>query len=97
MKPKYMNSFLHVLFIQVVFILLFSIIYYSILPQFTPTVQPYALDYLDCISLSTTIQAGIGLTAMQPHTHTSILITTMHQVVVIMSSIYIVFTFTMGS
>ena len=97
MKPKYIGPFLHVLFIQLSFILLFSIIYYSILPQFIPSAKSYTLDYLDCISLSTTIQAGIGLTAMQPNTHTSILITTMQQVIVIMSSIYIVFTFTMGS
>jgi hypothetical protein len=97
MKPKYIGPFLHVLFIQMGFILLFSLIYYSILPQFTASAKIDALDYLDCVSLSTTIQAGIGLTAMQPHTHTSILITTIQQVIVILSSIYIVFSFTMGA
>ena len=97
MKTKYDGPFLHVVAIQFAFIFIFSLVYYSILPQFKSNIDGHILDYLDCVSLSTTIQAGIGLTAMQPHTHTSILITTMHQVVVIMSSIYIVFTFTMGS
>lgn len=97
MKTKYDDPFLHVVFIQVSLILLFSLIYYSTLPQFSSSIKPHDLDYLDCISLSTTIQAGIGLTTMQPQTRISTLLTTIHQFVVIISSIYIVFTFTMNS
>lgn len=97
MKTKYDASFLDVLFIQLSCILLFSLIYYSILPHFTSSIKPYSLDYMDCVSLSTTIQAGIGLTPMQPQTHLSILLTTIQQIIVIVSSVYIVFTFTMGS
>lgn len=97
MKSKYNSSFLEVIFIQLSFILLFSLIYYSILEQFTTNITNYELDYLDCISLSTTIQAGIGLTSMQPQTHISILLTTAQQIVVIITAIFIVFNFTMSS
>lgn len=97
MKSKYNSSFLEVIFIQFSFIVLFSFIYYVALEQFTSNVPNYELDYLDCISLSTTIQAGIGLTNMTPKTHTSIILTTTQQIVVIITSIFIVFNFTMGS
>jgi hypothetical protein len=97
MKAKYDTPFLDVIFIQFSLILLFSLIYYSLLDDFTSSVKIHALDYLDCLSLSTTIQAGIGLTNMQPQTDISILLTTLHQIVMILSSIYIVFAFTMGS
>ena len=97
MKTKYDGPFLDVILIQLSFILVFSLIYYSLLDHFTSSVKTHALDYLDCISLSTTIQAGIGLTNMLPQSDISILITTLQQIVVIISAIYIVFTFTMGA
>jgi hypothetical protein len=97
MKTKYDSPFLHVVSIQLVFILLFSLLYYSILHQFTSNIKHHQLDYLDCVSLSTTIQAGIGLTDMQPQSHLSIMFTTIHQIVVILSAVYIVFTFTMDT
>jgi hypothetical protein len=97
MKAKYNSSFIDVILIQFSFILVFSFIYYSALEQFTSNIPSYKLDYLDCLSLSTTIQAGIGLTSMQPQTHISILLTTAQQIVVIITAIFIVFNFTMGS
>ena len=97
MKAKYNSSFFDVIIIQVSFILVFSFIYYSVLEQFTSNIPNYELDYLDCISLSTTIQAGIGLTSMQPQTHITIILTTAQQIVVIITAIFIVFNFTMGS
>ena len=97
MKSKYKSSFLDVIFIQFSFIVLFSLIYYIALEQFTSNIPNYALDYLDCVSLSTTIQAGIGLTNMHPQTHISILLTTAQQIVVIITAIFIVFNFTMSS
>ena len=97
MKTKYDGPFLHVLAIQFAFIFVFSLVYYSILPQFKSNIDGHTLDYLDCVSLSTTIQAGIGLTDLQPNTHISILLTTIHQMVVILSAVYIVFTFTIDA
>lgn len=97
MKAKYNTSFIEVILIQFSFILVFSFIYYSALEQFTSNIPNYELDYLDCLSLSTTIQAGIGLTSIQPQTHISILLTTLQQIVVIITAIFIVFNFTMGS
>jgi hypothetical protein len=97
MKTKYDGPFLDVILIQFSFILLFSLIYYSLLEHFTSSVKVHTLDYLDCLSLSTTIQAGIGLTNMQPKTDISIMLTTLHQIIMIISSIYIVFTFTVDS
>ena len=97
MKSKYNSSFFDVILIQFSLILVFSLIYYSLLAHFTSSVKIDKLDYIDCLSLSTTIQAGIGLTSMHPQTHITILVTTLHQMVMILSSIYIVFNFTMGS
>jgi hypothetical protein len=97
MKAKYNSSFFEVILIQFSFILVFSFIYYSALEHFTSNIPNYSLDYIDCISLSTTIQAGIGLTSMQPQTHISILLTTAQQIVVIITAVFIVFNFTMGS
>ena len=95
MEAKYDSPFLHVVFIQLSLIFIFSVIYYNILNQFKSSIDHHEPDYLDCVSLSTTIQAGIGLSDMLPNTHISILLTTLQQFSVIISSIYIVFTFTM--
>jgi hypothetical protein len=96
MKTKYDSPFLHVVSIQVFSIFVFSLIYYIMLPHFISNIDRHTLGYIDCVSLSTTIQAGIGLTDMMPKTPTSIIITTLQQFSVIISSIYIVFTFTMN-
>ena len=97
MKTKFDGPFLHVVAIQLSFIFLFSLLYYSILPQFKSNIDGHILNYLDCVSLSTTIQAGIGLTDLQPQTDISVLLTTIHQIVVILSAVYIVFTFTIDA
>ena len=97
MKLKYTSPFLHVVSIQVCLIFLFSLIYYSILTHFKSSIDRHNPDYVDCVSLSTTIQAGIGLTDLLPNTRASVLLTTLQQFSVIISSIYIVFTFTMDS
>jgi hypothetical protein len=96
MKTKYDSPFLHVVSIQVFSIFVFSLIYYIMLPHFMSNIDRHTLGYIDCVSLSTTIQAGIGLTDMMPQTPSSIIITTLQQFSVIISSIYIVFTFTMN-
>ena len=95
MKAKYDSPFWHVVSIQLFFIFLFSLVYYSVLTHFKSTIDRHNPDYLDCVSLSTTIQAGIGLTDLLPNTRVSILLTTLQQFSVIISSIYIVLTFTM--
>jgi len=96
MKRKYDSPFLHVVSIQVCLILFFSLIYYSILTHFKSSINRYEPDYIDCVSLSTTIQAGIGLTDLLPNTRVSVILTTLQQFSVIISSIYIVFAFTMN-
>lgn len=97
MKTKYDSPFLHVVVIQLLLVLLFSLLYYSMLTQFKSSIDGHTLDYIDCVSLSTTIQAGIGLTNVQPQSQLSILLTTIQQMVAIISAAYIVFTFTMDA
>jgi len=97
MKTKYDGPFLHVVAIQFAFIFIFSVVYYSTLSQFKSNIDGHILNYIDCVSLSTTIQAGIGLTDLQPNTPTTVLLTTIHQLIVILSAVYIVFTFTMDA
>ena len=96
MKTKYDSPFLHVVSIQLLLIFVFSLVYYSILTHFKSSIERHNPDYLDCVSLSTTIQAGIGLSDLLPNTRVSIMLTTLQQFSVIISSIYIVFTFTMN-
>ena len=96
MKTKYNRLFLHVVFINFYIIFVFSLIYYSMVSHFKSSINNYNIEYLDCVSLSASIQAGSGVTDLRPNTRVSVILTTLQQFSVIISSIYIVFTFTMN-
>ena len=94
MNPKYVNRFIRAIIIQFSIILLFSVIYYNIIHDFKSVIDPKKMDYMDCLLLSCTIQAGIGISTILPQTPTSISATILQQLLSITTSLYIVFTFT---
>ena len=96
MKEKYDIRFLDIILIQLSLILCFSWIYYSMLDHFQSTTDSNNLGYIDCIFLSTSIQAGTGIYSMQSKTPIGKLIIIIQQMVLIISATYIIFTFTIN-
>jgi len=95
MNSKYVIRFIKAIAIQLVFIIVFSLIYYSIINDFKSVLDNHVIGYKDCVLISSTIQAGVGITNMLPLTQRSIALNVTQQVLSIMTSLYIVFTFTM--
>jgi len=95
MNPKYVNRFIQAIAIQFSLIFLFSLIYYSIINDFKPVITTKEIEYLDCLLLSTTVQACIGVTNILPQTPISICTTILQQMTSIITSLFIVFTFTL--
>jgi len=94
MNSKYVNRFIKAIVIQISFIIVFSFIYYSIINDFKSVIDHHVIGYKDCVLISSTIQAGVGITNMLPLTQRSVAITVTQQILAIMASLYIVFTFT---
>jgi len=95
MKAKYEIRFIDIILIQLSIILCFSWIYYSMLDNFEPNVDGTKLSYIDSLFLSTSIQAGVGLSNMQAKTATAKCIIILQQMTWIVSATYILFTFTL--
>lgn len=95
MHPKHVNRFIKAIVIQFTLIFLFSIIYYSIIKDFKSSIDRQVMEYIDCLSLSATIQAGIGFSDIMPQTSVAIFYTMIQQMLTIIVSLYIVFTFTL--
>ena len=96
MKSKYEIRFIDIVLIQLCLILSFSAIYYSILDHFQSTIDGSNLGYIDCIFLSTSVQAGTGIYSMQSKTPVGKLIIIIQEMVLIISAAYIIFTFTIN-
>ena len=94
MNPKYVNRFIKAIAIQLTLLILFSLVYYSIINDFKPVLTDGVMEYKDCLLLSSTIQAGIGVTNILPQTNLSTFCTITQQILSIVSAFYIVFTFT---
>lgn len=95
MQSKNANRFIKAIIIQFSLIFLFSLIYYSIINDFKSVIDHPVIEYRDCLLLSTTIQGCIGITNILPQTQLSKSLTITQQILSIMSSLYIVFTFTL--
>ena len=95
MHPKHVNRFVVAIAIQFYLIILFSLIYYSIINEFKSSIGREVMEYIDCLSLSTTIQAGIGFSDVIPKTNVALFFTMIQQMLTIVMSLYIVFTFTL--
>lgn len=96
MNPKYVTRFIQAIVIQFSLIFLFSLIYYSIINDFKSVITTKEKEYVDCLLLSSTIQAGIGISNILPQTSISIFATILQQLMTIISALFIVFTFTIN-
>jgi hypothetical protein len=95
MHPKHVSRFITAIAIQFMLIILFSLIYYGMINDFKSSIDRQVMEYIDCLSLSTTIQAGIGFSDIMPQTSLAIFCTMIQQMLTIIVSLYIVFTFTL--
>jgi len=75
------------------FALLFSLIYYKIgQTGFELTISnKRAIGYMDYLSLSTSVQAGVGISNLTPKTELSSLVLTIQQFLLIAANVFIVY------
>lgn len=95
MNSKYVKRFIKAMAIQIAIIILFSLIYYSIINDFKSLVTTGAIEFIDCLLLSSATQSGIGITNILPQTQLSKSLTVIQQIISIMAALYIVFAFNM--
>ena len=83
--------------IHMLAILIFAIIY-TILPinsfVFTDAKKQGNPSLLDYLNLSTTTQAGVGITTVTPNSDIAIILSTLQQILMITKNIFIVYFFT---
>ena len=87
MKLVFRTVFFHILCI-----LLFSVLYYCFKDDFQPHVKE-EFTILDYIFLSTTIQAGVGMTDIYPINFNGKLVMIIQQLVLIMTHVFTLYIF----
>ena len=95
---KLSHAFLMVLLFQIFVIISFSLLYLSLKNQFrtdehNPQSTMQSISFYDCLLLSSTIQAGVGIYTIQPQTDATKLIVTIQQWVTILTGLYVLLTF----
>jgi hypothetical protein len=74
-------------------IFIFGIVYYNIQSQFQHTVSHDRQTFLDYILLSTTIQAGVGISDIFPITSMGKFIMILQQLIMIMTHVFTIYFF----
>ena len=74
-------------------IIVFAIVYYNIQYQFQHTISHERRTFLDYILLSTTIQAGVGISDIYPITPIAKFITILQQLILIMTHVFTIYFF----
>ena len=95
---KLSHAFLMVLLFQIFVIISFSLLYLSLKNQFSVddrnlSNSPQSISFYDCLLLSSTIQAGVGVYTIHPGTDATKLIVTIQQWVTILTGLYVLLTF----
>lgn len=95
---KLSHAFLLILLFQIFIIISFAILYLSLKNQFRLTKSIRESDtspisFYDCLLLSSTIQAGVGVSTMYPESDATKLIVTIQQWVTILTGLYVLLTF----
>lgn len=91
-------AFLQILIFQICIIFIFSLFYFFLKHQFmvderNPDNPTPSISYYDCLLLSSTVQAGVGITTIFPNTNSTKLILTIQQWISILTGLYVVLTF----
>jgi hypothetical protein len=95
---KLSNAFLMVLIFQIFIIISFSLLYLSLKHQFIQNKGQLDnskpdISYYDCLLLSSTIQAGVGVYTIFPDSSASKILVTIQQWVTILTGLYVLLTF----
>jgi hypothetical protein len=88
-----MKHALRSFFVHIALIILFSILYYNFSDHYYKTGEKFgAIDY---ILLSTTIQAGVGISDIHPSSFYGKLLLIIQQLLMIMTHIFTIYFFTL--
>lgn len=95
---KLAYGFLIVVIFQIFIIISFSLLYLSVKNEFIadkigPKNSYPDIGFYDCLLLSSTIQAGVGVYTIYPTTSSSKLLVTIQQWVTILTGLYVLLTF----
>jgi len=77
---------------QVMCVLLFSILYFKLQPPFSSN---DTMNYSDALLLSVTIQSGVGIAYVIPHSDTFKILMIIQQFIMLLSYIFILYIFTL--
>ncbi len=83
-----MKIAIRTVFFHFICILIFGIIYYNIHYQFEHKGEQDRETFLDYILLSTTIQAGVGISDIYPNTNLSKFVLIFQQLIMIMTHVF---------
>jgi hypothetical protein len=76
-------------------ILIFALFYYYFKDDFHPKAQEKNLNAVDYLLLSTTIQAGVGISDIYPVSFYGKIIMIIQQILMIMSHVFTIYIFTL--
>lgn len=76
-------------------ILFFALFYYYFKDDFNPKKQERSLTAIDYLLLSTTIQAGVGISDIYPISFYGKIIMIIQQIIMLMSYIFTIYIFTL--
>jgi len=79
---------------NIVAIILFSVIYFLFKIEFENFSNKNKITYLDLLLLSTTIQAGVGISTINPITSTTKILTIIQQILMISTHVFTLYLFT---
>lgn len=90
-----MKLVLRTLLFHLICIITFGIIYWMLARDFTFISNKTNPKLIDCLFLSTTIQAGVGLSDLNPDTVLTKLILMIQQFIMISTNIFLLYIFTL--
>lgn len=83
---------------HVLCLILFTLIYFALYESHFENIiekeknnLPTSTKFVDCFYFSTTVEAGVGLTSLQPTTHISKILVSVQQILMIIGNIFILY------
>lgn len=90
-----MKLVLRTLFFHLICIIIFTYLYKHVAVEFSYDKDKYdTIGFVDFLTLSTTVQAGLGFSDLYPLTHTGKIILMIQQFLVISTNVFTIYIFT---
>jgi hypothetical protein len=80
---------------HIVCIMLFAFVYFSFKFDFEHLSNKNKINFIDFLLLSTTIQAGVGISTINPITSTTKILIILQQILMISTHVFILYLFTL--